>query len=390
MITVRNTSDGQISERIKLTFNLSNRQPLLCKLNYSEKETKPELEDIIIKPLTEEQKFKSEKYGYGEVIVNPVTSDIDEDIKPENIKVGVNILGVEGGYEGMDTSDATAEPEDILIGETAYANGKKIEGSMQIYDGDYSGDVSTGFQITDASYLFYNKSRINVLNELINLCGKVTDTQYMFYNCGNTVVDENIKALASLDTSETINMRLMFYSCYSLKNLILTNFNTSKVINMSNMFTSCSALEKLDVSSFDTSNVTDMYQMFNYCSKLTNLDLSSFNMQKVKNVSNILTSCTQLINLKSFKNLGKGYTQKTNSYSDYSLLLVYCNNLTYESLIDVITNGLYDLNLTYDVANGGTLYTQNLQLGPTNLAKLTPEEIRNSNSQRMGGFLERR
>jgi len=50
-------------------------------------------------------------------------------------------------------------------------------------------------------------------------------------------------------------------------------------------------------------------------------------------------------------------------------------NLSHESLIDIITNGLYDLNLTYDVANGGKLYTQQLILGSTNMAKLTAEEI---------------
>lgn len=42
--------------------------------------------------------------------------------------------------------------------------------------------------------------------------------------------------------------------------------------------------------------------------------------------------------------------------------------------MDVI-NKLYDLNLTYDVANGGTLYTQVLSLGDTNKEKLTAEEI---------------
>ena len=40
-----------------------------------------------------------------------------------------------------------------------------------------------------------------------------------------------------------------------------------------------------------------------------------------------------------------------------------------------IINKVYDLNLTYDVANGGTLYTQKISIGSTNLAKLTAEEI---------------
>ena len=70
--------------------------------------------------------------------------------------------------------------------------------------------------------------------------------------------------------------------------------------------------------------------------------------------------------------MGKGYTTKNNNY--YKLNLSACTSLTHESLMNVINN-LYDLNLTYDVANGGTLYTQSLQLGADNIAKLTAEEI---------------
>ena len=48
-----------------------------------------------------------------------------------------------------------------------------------------------------------------------------------------------------------------------------------------------------------------------------------------------------------------------------------------------VINNLYDLNLTYNVANGGTLYTQSLNLGSTNKAKLTAEEIAIATAKRM-------
>lgn len=120
--------------------------------------------------------------------------------------------------------------------------------------------------------------------------------------------------------------------------------------------------------------VTNMQYMFAYCNKLTNLNLNSFNMSKVDNIINIFYSSSQLTNLQFGSNLGKGYTQKSTNYSSYKLDLSSCKLLTHESLMNVINN-LYDLNLTYDVANGGTLYTQSLVLGSTNLAKLTEEEI---------------
>ena len=51
---------------------------------------------------------------------------------PEYIKEGITLGGVTGTLVDLDTSDATATPEDILWGETAYVNGKKITGTMPI------------------------------------------------------------------------------------------------------------------------------------------------------------------------------------------------------------------------------------------------------------------
>ena len=119
-----------IQARLQISGQINGRESLTGGLNTSIKEIKPELENLKVIPKTEAQKFKSEKYGYDEVIVERVTADIDSSIKPENIKEGETILGVPGGYKGIDTSDATAEANDILKNKTAYVNGKKIEGTI--------------------------------------------------------------------------------------------------------------------------------------------------------------------------------------------------------------------------------------------------------------------
>jgi hypothetical protein len=56
---------------------------------------------LTLTPTTTELKFTPELpyTGYGEVTLRPVTSNIDLNIKPENIKSGVSILGVDGIYE---------------------------------------------------------------------------------------------------------------------------------------------------------------------------------------------------------------------------------------------------------------------------------------------------
>lgn len=103
--------------------------------------------------------------GLTSVEVSAVTSDIDENIKAENIKSGVEILGVTGTLEsgtGVDTSDATATADDIVSPKTAYVNGEKVEGTIKLIDvqdpNSYYGigDEPTVF-MDDNSITFYDR-----------------------------------------------------------------------------------------------------------------------------------------------------------------------------------------------------------------------------------------
>lgn len=154
-----------IKVKIKLTGSITG------KLNGSTIVVEPELENLEVTPSIEEQVFKSKKYGFDKVKVNGITAEIDEDIKPENIKAGINILGVEGGYEGVDTSDATATVGDIASGKTAYVNGEKIEGTVETITGskpmsaenvfDFGGSVAME-AINEESVLFKKNSKMLV------------------------------------------------------------------------------------------------------------------------------------------------------------------------------------------------------------------------------------
>ena len=53
-------------------------------------------------------------------------------------------------------------------------------------------------------------------------------------------------------------MCAMFFKCYSLTSLNLSNFNTKNVQNMSYMFNECSSLTSLNLSNFNTNNVITM------------------------------------------------------------------------------------------------------------------------------------
>ena len=46
----------------------------------------------------------------------------------------------------------------------------------------------------------------------------------------------------------------MFYKCYSLKELNISNFKTNNVNNMFGVFSGCSSLKKLNLSGFKKNN----------------------------------------------------------------------------------------------------------------------------------------
>ena len=148
----------------KVTYG--NTEIPLKTLNLQTKEVEPQTISQTITP--------DEEYGgLSEVDVAAVTADIDENIQPQNIKVGVSILGVDGslepdkpdqtktvtpseqtqevvadaGYElakaivnpipsnYKNTNNATATASDILAGKVAVNQNGDVTGNIQTYSG---------------------------------------------------------------------------------------------------------------------------------------------------------------------------------------------------------------------------------------------------------------
>lgn len=236
-------------------------------------------------------------------------------------------------------------------------------------------------------------SNVTNMNQMFNNCrslssvpvldtSNVTEMSSMFNEC------KKLSSVPALNTSNVTNMGLMFVGCESLTTVPL--LNTSNVIEMGGMFSGCHSL--VEIPALDTSKAKFLDAMFAGCSSLKQIPLlntkscTSINgmfegctsletvpildASNVGDISKIFKDCPSLVMLGGLKNLGMDYSSAyyiPANKSEYTLDLSYSPLLTHDSLMNVINN-------LYDIKSKG-VKTQTLQLGDTNKAKLTAEEI---------------
>lgn len=230
---------------------------------------------------------------------------------------------------------------------------------------------------TSFNYLFHTCINLKSLDLNKWDVSHITDMGGMFQNCTNL---ETIN-FEDWDVSSVTSMASMFMYASKLKNINLSKWKFSPTGGgINSMFYQCASLEELDLRGFNISQIERMNSLFLSCVKLKTLNMDGWDASNISGnnynggFTDMLKGCAALENLTFMDNLGKGFTA-TASNNQYSKLdLSTCTSLTHDSLMNVI-NKLYDLNLTYDVANGGTLKTQQLILGETNIAKLSEAEL---------------
>ena len=185
----------------------------------------------------------------------------------------------------------------------------------------YDGDIDTS-NVIDVSYLYsdcYSLARVPMMN-----FSKVKAMEHTFNYC------YRLGSIPQFDTSNVKTFYNCFYQCNSL--VTIPELNTSKATKVNGMFTGCSSLRSVPL--LDFGNVDNIYDLFGWNDIKTLTDLGGF--------KNLKISCTGNLNL--------------------------LPNLTVQSLMNVINN-LYDFR-----ANGDSTTTETLQLGTTNLNKLTDEQ----------------
>ena len=300
------------------------------------KEVKPE-ETFNVQPSTVEQIITpSEGSVFSRGTVKAVTSTIDNNIQPENIREGVTVLGVEGtlieekpNYRYMsgdvDRNGLRAlgwTEDDILCYEQntphyPWQNDQYIvsDANKNLYNLDdptpdsYKNDPTITFvpnkkmdtyfnsgTFENMKYIkglpFYNCTRTDMTNmfcECSNLTtipfldtSNVTEMTYLFSGCSNLIT------VPQLNTSKVTHMGAMFAGCRKLATIPL--LDTSHTKYMAYMFQACKSLT--EVPQMDTSNALDVSHMFMGCSLLTSIPM--LNTSKATAMHGMFYGCTNL------------------------------------------------------------------------------------------------
>lgn len=281
----------------------------------------PDLRETEITPETTEQIIAPDGFdGYDKITVKGVDASIDSDITPENIKSGVNILGVEGTLEGVHNQDKTwniTENGTYNYGHDAgYTGIEYVSIIVNVSDTSTSNSQWTG--VVDENGLTELGWSQNNINELKNnvrwykwkspdmfvstydksldiKAGYSNDTEMKYPKYSSIIklrtgMFNNCTSLISVPLYE-IDGTTLFYTFNGCSNLrYVPAFDTSGVTNFSWMFNDCKKL--ISVPSFDTGHAIDLYCMFKGCSSL--ISVPQFNTINVQTFNDMFKDCTSL------------------------------------------------------------------------------------------------
>lgn len=234
----------------------------------------PTTQSKTVEPTIEEQTITPDEgiFALSSVTVNPVTSEIDENIKAENIKEGVSILGVEGT---VTSNDYNTKINNITKTTTSY---------VYTYIEEIS-NIDLG-KPTSTSNLFYGLSNLKKAIFKID-CSQLTSVSNMYGNCSY------LEEVQPIDTSKVTNFSgYLSYVANKLYDLDVIDCSSAKNIN--NMFYQVRTIVNFGGCENLGKNY-DPSQSANYSNYTLNLRLNTtFTEQSIINILNGLYDIASL------------------------------------------------------------------------------------------------
>ena len=251
--------------------------------------------------------------GFGTVTVNPVTSSIDSNIQPGNIKDGVTILGVVGTYSGGGGTTPVIDPLSI----TPTTSAQTISAPSGV-DGYAPISVSAVTSSIDANIVASNiKNGVTILGVTGNYSGLDPMSLKLKVNGSGILEHDNTTVSTVIDLSGVTDLSNYILACAYSNNLNISgaiDFSSlttiSGLIACNSMFQNCTGLTSVDLSSLTTVSGDRACQyMFSGCTGLTSVDLSSLTTVSASSAcTNMFSGCRGLtsINLSGLTTISGG------------------------------------------------------------------------------------
>ena len=224
--------------------------------------------------------------------------DDDQGLIKVKIFLNKNIYNKSYMFENCETliTISMKDNSEYSIDDNNYSDMENIE-NFNIYESteeinNYYNDNFEEFEFFEDNYesIFYNNYDGNI-SDIINTTKISIENNLTIKNC--------LKKF-ELKGHKYLNLKNIFYNCYSLTSLPdLFKGNNYKIIDASGMFYKCLSLKSLpDISEFDTNNLIDMSLMFFWCKSIKSLpDISKWNTKNVTDMSSWFDNCILLSSL---------------------------------------------------------------------------------------------
>lgn len=283
-------------------------------------------EDITVEPSTNVQTInRSDGKFINSVTVNQVTSDIDANIQPENIKRNMTILGVVGILEAAGEQNyfgpirnGTSSLPGVVKAILSLPNDIVVSGTTGAYMFSYVSNLQAipmldFSNITNATYMFTSCSSVTDWNGVKSLTS-MTNADYTFQNC-----KLNTTFLPALTNNIFNNVTTMQY-CFdnaTLPNAEMT-LNLSKITKMMRAFstTKIDGSESKVIINLSENNTIDMNYLF-YNSKIKKVEINVTDETKYPKLNLLYafqnSSITELVLHENIRPTNLAYAFSSNS-----------------------------------------------------------------------------